>query len=137
MKRFSILLLLCFIIAGCGTEESKYMTSGAWALAENYVFAVECDTYRGDNFKAGTYEFNYTGPAVLKGQVPIAFDVYKSKYLYQATKYLKEEEYLGTVGGVRRMGPYDVDLEAGDYVYIKGYAFGGDPIGLLTWELKK
>lgn len=115
------------------SDEEKFIDYIEWADLNNYCFAVECSDYNGDAVQAGTYRF-YPDlvNGIDEGRIPIVWDIYVSNNLYSNISQLKEEEYIGTVGGVTQ-DELTKTLNKGQYVYIKYNKVANDkPTGILS-----
>lgn len=115
--------------------ESKYMTSGFWALNDtNYIFAVEADNQGGDVYQAGTYVFDIAKEK--PGKAPI-YDIYVRQNGDISKYVLLNDDPDFTVGGNGSISVTQ-ELKKGDYVYVMPYSgLVYEPEGELSIELNK
>lgn len=116
------------ILEAASESNSKYLSETTWALFDNYAFAVEVDSYEGDVFEAG--EYNFKEDLVLDGQVPVIWDVYVSDEQKSSLSELQESELKGSIGGMEK-AELTIELSAGQYVYVKYNKTAGEPGGVL------
>lgn len=94
-------------------QEEKYQTSGSWAMYDTpYAFAIQNNSYDGDNYKAGEYKFTTTGS---KSAV---YDIYISKTEYtNSSDVIANEDVVCSAGGLGNI-ECDEQLSMGDYIYV-------------------
>ena len=110
---------------------NKYLSEITWALDTHYACAVELDEYDGDVIQAGTYRFYPEAVVLGTGKIPVVWDIYVSTNYYNKLDELQDDECKGSVGGVDKL-ELTLELEAGQYVYVKYHAVANNnPTGML------
>lgn len=121
-------------------EDNNYKTELEWALDSNYMIKVEDSSFDGDVIKAGKYRFypnnvsSFEKGEMIKEGTPIVWDIYISKNEYKNNNDLKEDEYVGSVGGLEK-DELTIDVEKGDYIYINYNETVDKGLGTLKIEM--
>ena len=121
-------------------EDNKYKTELEWALDSNYMIKVEDSSFDGDVIKAGKYRFypnnvsSFEKGEMIEEGTPIVWDIYISKNEYKNNNELKEDEYVGSVGGLEK-DELTIDVEKGDYIYINYNETADKGLGTLKIEI--
>lgn len=121
-------------------ETTNYKTEIEWALDSNYMIKVEDSSFDGDVIKAGKYRFypnnvsSFEKGEMIKEGTPIVWDIYISKNEYTNNEELKEDEYVGSVGGLEK-DELTIDVEKGDYIYINYNETVDKGLGTLKIEI--
>ncbi|WP_329384899.1 hypothetical protein [Anaerofustis butyriciformans] len=121
-------------------EDNKYKTELEWALDSNYMIKVEDSSFDGDVIKAGKYRFypnnvsSFEKGEMIKEGTPIVWDIYISKNEYKNNNELKEDEYVGSVGGLEK-DELTINVEKGDYIYINYNETADKGLGTLKIEM--
>lgn len=122
------------------TDTTNYKTELEWALDSNYMIKVEDSSFDGDVIKAGKYRFypnnvsSFEKGEMIKEGTPIVWDIYISKNEYKNNNELKEDEYVGSVGGLEK-DELTIDVEKGDYIYINYNETVDKGLGTLKIEI--
>lgn len=122
------------------TDTTNYKTEIEWALDSNYMIKVEDSSFDGDVIKAGKYRFypnnvsSFEKGEMIKEGTPIVWDIYISKNEYKNNSELKEDEYVGSVGGLEK-DELTIDVEKGDYIYINYNKTVDKGLGTLKIEI--
>ena len=121
-------------------ETTNYKTEIEWALDSNYMIKVEDSSFDGDVIKAGKYRFypnnvsSFEKGEMIEEGTPIVWDIYISKNEYKNNNELKEDEYVGSVGGLEK-DELTIDVEKGDYIYINYNETVDKGLGTLKIEI--
>lgn len=121
-------------------EDNNYKTELEWALDSNYMIKVEDSSFDGDVIKAGKYRFypnnvsSFEKGEMIEEGTPIVWDIYISKNEYKNNNELKEDEYVGSVGGLEK-DELTIDVEKGDYIYINYNETADKGLGTLKIEM--
>lgn len=122
------------------TDTTNYKTELEWALDSNYMIKVEDSSFDGDVIKAGKYRFypnnvsSFEKGEMIEEGTPIVWDIYISKNEYKNNNELKEDEYVGSVGGLEK-DELTIDVEKGDYIYINYNETVDKGLGTLKIEI--
>lgn len=122
------------------TDTTNYKTELEWALDSNYMIKVEDSSFDGDVIKAGKYRFypnnvsSFEKGEMIEEGTPIVWDIYISKNEYKNNNELKEDEYVGSVGGLEK-DELTIDVEKGDYIYINYNETVDKGLGTLKIEM--
>lgn len=122
------------------TDTTNYKTELEWALDSNYMIKVEDSSFDGDVIKAGKYRFypnnvsSFEKGEMIKEGTPIVWDIYISKNEYKNNNELKEDEYVGSVGGLEK-DELTINVEKGDYIYINYNETVDKGLGTLKIEI--
>jgi len=127
-------------------KDSDFQTEGEWALGDPYKFSVEIDSYDGDVYQSGEYEFTETTVNMEPEYTPYIYDIYASKESYDNMYDMFTDwdnrtpkdgvEILDMIGGYGNIDkPRSLKLETGYYIYVIPSEPIGKPTGIL--EIKK